>query len=157
MQTRQRNIFLTIQTEGSILPPDLLQRIEAGDRDLKGLAAEDYHLAGGERLNEAVSCSWNRLVGVWTSFKPIHEQRSSSDVNTTATRERWLLPLFQELGYGRLIATKAVEIDGKNYPISHHWQQTPIHLVGSGVDLDKRTQASLEPRASALTVSFRSS
>jgi hypothetical protein len=139
MQTRQRNIFLTIHTEGAILPPDLLQKIESGDRNLKGLAAEDYHLAGGERLNEAVSRSWNRLVGIWASFKPIHEQRSPSDANTTGTRERWLLPLFQELGYGRLIAAKAAEIDGKTYPISHHWQQTPIHLVGSGVDLDKRT------------------
>ena len=139
MQTRQRNIFLTIHTEGAILPPDLLQRIEAGDRGLNGLTAEDYHLAGGERLNEAVSRSWNRLVGVWASFKPIHEEKSLSDANTTSTRERWLLPLFQELGYGRLITAKAAEIDGKTYPISHYWQQTPIHLVGSGVDLDKRT------------------
>ena len=38
---------------------------------------------------------------------------------TTPTRERWLLPLFEELGYGRLSPAKAVEIDGKSYPVSH--------------------------------------
>ena len=55
------------------------------------------------------------------------------------TRERWLLPLFQELGYGRLVTAKAIEVEGQSYPISHGWLNTPIHLVGSRVDLDKRT------------------
>ncbi|MHC4458682.1 MAG: Eco57I restriction-modification methylase domain-containing protein, partial [Planctomycetota bacterium] len=58
---------------------------------------------------------------------------------TTITRERWLLPLFQELGYGRLITSRAIEIDGKSYPISHLWQHTPIHLVGCQIDLNRRT------------------
>lgn len=54
------------------------------------------------------------------------------------TRERWLLPLFSELGYGRLLTTKALEVEGKTYPISHGWQHTPMHLVGCQVDLDRR-------------------
>ena len=67
-----------------------------------------------------------------------------NDLGTSITRERWLLPLFQELGYGRLVPAKAIEIeDGagapRPYPISHGWQNTPIHLVGLKVDLDKRT------------------
>jgi hypothetical protein len=62
-----------------------------------------------------------------------------NDLGTSITRERWLLPLFQELGYGRLVPAKAIEIEGKSYAISHGWQNTPIHLVGLKVDLDKRT------------------
>src|ERR1019366_5393234 len=42
--------------------------------------------------------------------------------------------------YGRLQAAKAEEIGGKSYAISHAWQQTPIHLVGCNVDLDRRIQ-----------------
>ncbi|MDP9438448.1 MAG: N-6 DNA methylase, partial [Actinomycetota bacterium] len=55
------------------------------------------------------------------------------------TRERWLLPLFRELGYGQLLSARAVEIEGKSYPISHAWQHAPIHLVGFRTSLDKRT------------------
>jgi len=139
MQTQQKDVFTTIHTEGAILPPDLLQRIVKGDRELDGLAPEDYHLAKGERLNEAINRSWNRLQGVWAAFKAALEKLPPDDPATTVTRERWLLVLFQELGYGRLLTAKAIEIEGKSYPISHCWQHTPIHLVGCRVDLDRRT------------------
>ncbi|MGH9892966.1 MAG: N-6 DNA methylase, partial [bacterium] len=55
-------------------------------------------------------------------------------------RERWLLVLFDVLGYGRLATAKATEIDGKPYPISHFWQKVPIHLVGCRIDLDRPTR-----------------
>lgn len=101
MQTKQRDIFTTIHTEGSILPADLLQRIGDGDTSLDGLRPEDYHLPKGEKLNEATNRSWNHLLGAWASFKALAE-RHNGDPGTTETREKWLLPLFQELGYGRL-------------------------------------------------------
>ncbi len=43
MQTRRRNTFTIICTEGAILPPDHLLRISEGDHDLKGLLPADYH------------------------------------------------------------------------------------------------------------------
>jgi hypothetical protein len=55
------------------------------------------------------------------------------------TRERWLLVLFEELRFGRLQTARAVEIDGKSYPISHAWDHVPIHLVGCNVALDRRS------------------
>jgi hypothetical protein len=133
--------FTTIHTEGAILPADLLLRVANGDRDLDGLTPDAYHLVKGERINEAVSRSWNRLLGAWTGFRSAAEKLPDGDPGTSITRERWLLPLFQELGYGRLVAARAIEIEGKSYPISHIWHasRTPIHLVGCGVDLDKRT------------------
>lgn len=140
MQTRRRNIFTTIQTEGSILPSDLLQRIADGDRELAGLDPEDYHLPKGEKLNEAISRSWNRLLGGWSAFQSALLKISAQDAATAVTRERWLLPLFSELNYGRLVSAKAIELDGKSYPISHHWYNIPIHLVGCRIDLDKRTR-----------------
>lgn len=138
MQTRGRTIFATIRTEGAMLPADLLQRIVNGDRNLEGLSPDAYHLTKGEKLNEAASHAWNRLVGAWLSFAEARTTLPAADLGTTITRERWLLPLFSELGYGRLLTTKAIEVDGKSYPISHGWQHTPIHLVGCRVDLDHR-------------------
>jgi hypothetical protein len=142
MQTRSRNTFTSIHTEGSLLPVDLLQRVLAGDKDLGGLTPADYHLPGREKLNEAVNRSWNRLQGAWAAFQTSKSRLKEGDPGTTLTRERWLLPLFQELGYGRLVTAKAIEIEGKSpYPISHGWANVPIHLVGCGIDLDRRAAA----------------
>ncbi|MCI0524695.1 MAG: type II DNA modification enzyme, partial [Acidobacteria bacterium] len=139
MQLRKRNLFITIRAEGSILPADLLQRINDRDAHLKGLTPDDYHLAGGLKLNEAINQSLNRMQGAWAVFQNALVALPPTDTGTTATREKWLLPLFQELDYGRLPAAKSIEVEGKSYPISHLWQQTPIHLVGARVDLDTRT------------------
>lgn len=57
------------------------------------------------------------------------------------TWDCWLLVLFQALGYGRLLATRPLEMDGRVYPVSHLWGASPIHLVGWNVDLDRRTKA----------------
>ncbi len=139
MQTRTYNPFTTIHTEGALLPADLLQRVLAVDPGLEGLSPADYHLPAGEKLNEAINRSWNRLQGSWATFRTSRERLVEGDAGTTLTRERWLLPLFQELSYGRLQTAKAVELDGKSYPISHRWGETPIHLVGCGIELDRRT------------------
>jgi hypothetical protein len=139
MQTTQRNIFTTITTEGALLPADLLGGIADGTADVDGLTPGDYHLAPGEKLNEATSRAWNRLLGAWAGFRTALGNLQAGDAGTTETRERWLLPLFQELGYGRLPTARAQEVDGKTYPISHGWGHVPIHLVGAGVDLDRRT------------------
>ncbi len=139
MPRTRRDLFSTIRSEGALLPSDLLQRIAEGDRNVPGLTPEAYHLAGNEKLNEAVSRSWNRLLGVWGAFQAASKDLKEGDPATGFTRDKWLLPLFQELGYGRLQAAKAFDIAGKAYPISHCWQQTPIHLLGRNVDLDHRS------------------
>lgn len=138
MRTRSREGFTTIITEGSILPPDLLARIVERDRDLDGLDPGSYHLAG-QTLNEAISRSWTVLQGAWAAFKDRRAELPEGQPETQMTRERWLLPLFRELDYGRLETMRTGEIEGKSYAISHRWRQTPIHLVGFRTDLDKRT------------------
>ena len=139
MRSRAQERFQTVKTEGGLLPADLLARIAAGDPAVGGLAPEAYHLAKSERLNEAANRAWNRLQGAWEGFKAGMAKLPESDAGTSLTRERWLLILFQELGYGRLQAAKAVEVGGKTYPVSHVWQATPIHLVSFRQELDRRT------------------
>jgi hypothetical protein len=137
--SKRSSVFNTIRTEGAILPAELLQRIVNGDATLEGLKSTDYHLSPSERLNEAATRSWNRLLGVWQTYREILNQLPQEAIGTTETRERWLLPLFQELGYGRLQTQKSIEIEDKTYPISHKASEpVAIHLVSFKWDLDKR-------------------
>lgn len=137
-------VFPNIQSYGQLLPVDALQRILDRDKAMPGLADADYHLAG-ERQNEAINRAWQKMLSVWRNFTQIQTTLSDSETGTAQTRENLLLPLFQELGYGRLSAAKADErqitlSDGTNasYPISHFRDESPIHLVGCNVSLDKK-------------------
>ncbi len=137
MQIASRSHFETVTTEGAILPADLLQRI-AGGEDLDGLRPQDYHLAPKERINEAINRAWNRCLGAWHAFDELREALPEQETGTSETRERWLLILFQELGYGRLRFQGSLEAAGEGYPISHDWGAAPIHLVTFRQDLDRR-------------------
>lgn len=141
---KRSNIFNTVRTEGAILPAELLQRIVGGDATLEGLKPTDYHLSPSERLGEAATRSWNRLIGVWQTYRDIVDNLAEEAIGTTETRERWLLPLFQELGYGRLQTQRSIEIEGKTYPISHKaTEPVAIHLVSFKWDLDRRPHSPL--------------
>jgi len=131
--------FTTIRTEGALLPPDLLRRLRDTDKDLPGLTPDAYHLIGHTRLSEAISEAWNKLQGAWAAFQAARATIPPGNPGTATTRDRWLLPLFQVLDYGRLQTTTVRELGGKTYPISHAWSHVPIHLVGCNIDLDTRT------------------
>ncbi|PJH75397.1 MAG: hypothetical protein CO064_06880, partial [Anaerolineae bacterium CG_4_9_14_0_8_um_filter_58_9] len=90
MHTRTHNPFTTIHTEGALLPADLLQRVLAADPGLEGLSPADYHLPNGEKLNEAINRSWNRLQGSWAAFRAMRERLGIGDFATGETRDRWL-------------------------------------------------------------------
>lgn len=130
----------TVRSEGGLLPADLLTRVAALDASLGGLAPEDYHLAPGERLGEAIARSWARLTAAWELFVRERDLLGADEHAGALTRDRWLLPLFAELGYGRLVRGPAVELGERSYPVFAQWQNTPIHLVGAGVELDRRTK-----------------
>jgi hypothetical protein len=131
--------FIAITSEGGLLPADFLHELPDPKTSIEGVTPVGYHLAEGERLNEQINRSWHRLKGCWENFKKAIAGKELGQPTTTDTRERWLLPLFQELGFGRVTIAKPIEVDGRSYPVSHGWNQVPIHLVGSHADLDGRT------------------
>ena len=101
--------YPSIHSEGGLLPMDLLERVAALESSLPGLKPQDYGLSRTERINEAVNRSWSRLVPIWQAFG---KEREKSSAGTTETREDWLAPLFQELGFGKLPLVKAEIIGG---------------------------------------------
>lgn len=129
----------TIRSEGGLLPRDVLARIAAQDPDLGGLTADAYHLAPSERLGEAIARSWARLTAAWELFATERDLLPAADPAGRLTRERWLLPLFSELGYGRLVQRPALELGERSFPVFCEYAHSPVHLVGAGVALDRRS------------------
>ena len=138
MQLKKRDVFTTIHVEGAMFSPELLQRIVLGN-NVPGLKPEDYHISGSRKLNEAISEAWSKALTHWASFQSALDKLPIADPATSITRERWLLRLFSDLGYGRLVASRSIEIGGASYPVSHLWNNTPVHLVGARISLDNRT------------------
>lgn len=140
MRSSARSLFTTIRTEGAILPSELLERIAKG-KDFDGLSTDSYHLLAGQKLNEVIERSWKQVLVAWRGFNDARAKSGDLDATgTSLTRERWLYPLFQELGFGRMPAErKAREIEGREYPISHFYDHVPVHMVGYKLLIDRRT------------------
>ncbi len=129
-----------ITVVGGIVPPVLLARIQSGEvRDASSLASSSYHLPGTETTRDAASRAWGYLRGVWEAWRAADADRRPDAPGTGLARERWLLVLLRELGYGQVPATSgAIAIGDDEYPISHRWNHIVMHLLGPGVNLDRR-------------------
>ena len=156
--------FLSVQSEGALLPIDLLMRISDPQNNanmLKGLTADDYRKSG-RKLNEVINNSWTALLQSWQVFKRGQAKVTVHDDGLRLTIN-WLRSLFEELGYGTLLSKPEIVVGERSYPISYGWEQTPIHLVsyrrkdregskssldelnkiGSGLDIRRSSPASL--------------
>ena len=99
---------------------------------------EDYSLAAGERLNEAITQSWNRLRKHWAEFRSAANHLPEGEAGTGLTNDKWSLPLLRELGFGLLPASAGPEIGGRTYAIRRFFGPVSIHLIGCGLSLDRR-------------------
>lgn len=131
--------FEAITVVGGVLPPALLGRIQTGAlQDETGLKAASYFLSGRETIGDAASRSWAYLKGAWQDWQDADAKKGLLGAGTGDARQRWLLILLRELGYGQVPAAGSELPDRDRFPVSHLWQGVPIHLLGPRVDLDKR-------------------
>lgn len=136
--TRRRAEFQTIRSEGGLLPFDLLRRIIDPKAKLPGTRPEDYGLPQGERLNEVITQSWNRLRKHWAEFRAAAAHLPATETGTSLTNDKWSLPLLRELGFGLLPTSAGPAVQGRSYAINRFFGPVPIHLVGCNLNLDRR-------------------
>lgn len=132
-----------VVSRGGLLPREILDRLNARDSDLPGTAPTDYGLVASERIADAVNRSWNRLVPLWAELaRSLQAPLPANDRHaTTLTRNRWLRPLLEELGFARSeLISGEITVDDRSYPVSHCWSgSVPVHQLGAEVPLDRRT------------------
>ncbi|GAA4657837.1 Eco57I restriction-modification methylase domain-containing protein [Arthrobacter cryoconiti] len=135
--------FQAITVVGGVVPPSLLGRIQSGEvNDVKSLAPAGYHLIGTETIRDAASRTWMYLQDAWSAWRESDASKrpDGEGAGTGDARQKWLLVLLRELGYGHVQVTPGgLTIGEDSYPISHRWESVPIHLLGPGLNLDKRT------------------
>lgn len=132
--------------EGGILPGELPDRMSRQDKQLGGLSPADYHLAGNETVGAAASRAWSYLESTYRSFRAELDKLPADEPAIGLTRDAWISPLLRELGYGRVSPTPGGHLtageadDARDYPISHLWNDVPMHLLGWNVSLDSRSK-----------------
>ena len=91
---RPNQEFQTVRSEGGLLPPDLLRRLLDRHSSLAGTRPEDYGLSPGERLNEVITHSWNRLCRHYGEFRASAANVPEGEAGTGSE----LRPVFPDYG-----------------------------------------------------------
>jgi hypothetical protein len=90
-------VTASIRVVGGLLPADMINRIMTG-KDVSGSTPADYHVVGVRSVKDAAERHWDYLKGAWRVLRDAVGH--GSDPRGLAI-ENWLLPLFDEHGYGR--------------------------------------------------------
>lgn len=145
--------FRSVRLTGAVIPADALVR--AADGTMPGQAPSDYGLIGTLTVTAAAARAWDVLLPAYHAWKTGLAKLLEGDPATGYTRDKWLLPLLYELGYGRPTPLHAGidlppglgETKPTHFPLSHQlaWPADKptaalaIHLLGPGIDLEHKT------------------
>lgn len=148
------NVFRAVRTVGTALPAEAIPG--ANELRMPGQTAEAYQLPPGMAVNGAIARAWEAMLAAHRAWRTALERLPEGDAATKLTRDKWLLPLLYELGWGRpdvvsgglAVPPGLGETEAPHFPVSHRvaWPDAahasawvPLHLVGAGIDLDTRT------------------
>jgi hypothetical protein len=141
--------FTTIVSEGNLIPADLLAQIAAGEAE--GQQPADFGFEKARRLSDEIAAAWADVKVFWEAFQRSLRRLRDDDPATTVTRERWVLPLLETLGYKLTFIPAAATVAGRTYAISHRAGEgesaPPVHIEGFRRTLDQRGPAG-RPRLS---------
>ncbi|MBL8028856.1 MAG: restriction endonuclease [Fibrobacteres bacterium] len=144
--------YPSIRIEGSIFSPDILERLE----DANGQKPSDFGLDPSIKVKDEIARAWADAQDYWRIFQRKLDTLKSESPATTETRNLWITPLLGLLGYQLEYQAKGIELNEKNYAISHRVINrglTPVHIVGcrEPAGLDRKSEkATLRMSAHAM-------
>ena len=131
--------YASIAVEGGMFPADLLERIAAGEGE--GQRSADFGFPTGHRITDETQAAFSEIRSYWQAFQ--YRLKRTSGSTTTLTRENWVLPLLQTLGFQNVVFQRAATTAGNDsYAISHRVgsesDATAVHIVALDQRLDAR-------------------
>jgi hypothetical protein len=131
---------LTVRLEGGILGPDVLEALP----ELPGQAPKDFGLDARRTVLDHASGLWSDVRSYWDAYQRRLRHADQASL-TTVTREQWVLPLLEALGYRLTFQRAGAVVGGEVYPLSHRAgdgeEAPPVHIVGSDQELGRRPPA----------------
>lgn len=108
-------IYPSIRIEGSILSPDILEKLE----EANGQRSADFGLEASVKVKDEIARAWADAQDYWRIYQRKLETLKEDSPATTETRNLWIVPLLGLLGYQLEYEAKSIELNSKLYPISH--------------------------------------
>lgn len=134
-------MYPSIRIEGAILSPDILDRLD----DLPGQRPQDFGFESSVKVKDEIARAWADAQDYWRIFQRKLDTLKADSPATTETRNLWIVPLLGLFGYQLEYQARGVELNGKNYPISHRVTnrgQAACHIIGyrEAAGLDKKPE-----------------
>ena len=133
--------FTGISFEGNLFTAELIDDLVT-DNTKKGQTSLDFGLNKSDNLEDEIALVWGDIKTYWTAFQTRKSRLKENDAGTSLTREYWVIPLLEILGYHPAYQAKGEVIDGQTYGISHRSEsgenKPPIHIIGCRSKLQKK-------------------
>lgn len=130
--------YSAITIRGNILSYEQLEKVQNAEAVYQ--LASDFGFAKGTNLRDKIGTAWSESKLLWNIYQSKIQALPETETGTSETRKLWMIPFLMELAYDP-DTSKAVEIDGKSYAISHHdskRDQFPILIMGHFDKLDSK-------------------
>src|SRR5262249_25801531 len=92
-------------------------------------------------LTDEAAAAFADSRALWGVFQNRLARLPEEDIGTTLTRDQWALPFFALLGYQVRYNTRAFEVDGLSFAVSHRASEQedspPVHIVGARQELGR--------------------
>jgi hypothetical protein len=138
---------LAITVEGGLISTDIVEQIAATPQDVPGQRPADFGLDG--RLSDEIQKAFSDALIHWNAFNARIARGKESA--TTITRETWVLPLLEELGFTLAFQRAAAAAGGGTFMLSHRSgadpAAPPVHIVSCEQELDRKGDAARSPHA----------
>ena len=129
--------YAAVTIEGGLFPADLMDRVATGEGP--GQRPADFGVEG--RLPDEIQSAFSDIRSYWESFN--HRLERFPERRTSLTREMWVVPFLEILGFGGLQYQRAALPAGEDsFVISHlagdDPEAPPVHIVALDQKLNER-------------------
>ncbi len=138
----------TLVIEGGLLGLELVERLRESPEEVPGQKPADFGLSPTARLGDEIQDAFSACAAQWRGFTRRLSGHAEGSL-TSLTREQWVLPLLQVLGFHPSARRRAFEVGGRTYAISHVEgdNAVPVHIAAFDQELHRRGRERLSPHA----------
>lgn len=132
------NEYPGIRIEGQILSSEILEKL--GQEGTKYQKPKDFGFKPKGSLRDEIQFAYSLARQQWEIFKRKKSRWDESERGTSDTRNYWMLPLFDSLGY-QLDNARAEHISNRSYAVSHRDFEHggfPVHIMSIRDKMDQK-------------------